>query len=84
MNHYPNFKDKVALVTGASSGMGLAAAQAFAEAGPTRRPLMPRMNILNAAEREAFDSSPARERYGFARKTAGCCSLASPTTKWLR
>ena len=26
----------------------------------------------------------ARERYGFARKTARCCSLASPTTKWLR
>jgi hypothetical protein len=26
----------------------------------------------------------AREMYGFARKTAGCCSLASPTTKWLR
>ena len=24
------------------------------------------------------------ERYGFARKTARCCSLASPTTKWLR
>jgi NAD(P)-dependent dehydrogenase (short-subunit alcohol dehydrogenase family) len=33
MNHYPNFSDKVALVTGASSGMGLATAQAFAQAG---------------------------------------------------
>jgi NAD(P)-dependent dehydrogenase (short-subunit alcohol dehydrogenase family) len=33
MNNYPDFKDKVALVTGASSGMGLATAQAFAEAG---------------------------------------------------
>ena len=33
MNNYPNFSDKVALVTGASSGMGLATAQAFAEAG---------------------------------------------------
>src|ERR1700736_426891 len=33
MNHYPNFNDQVALVTGASSGMGLATAQAFAEAG---------------------------------------------------
>src|SRR6476646_4077856 len=33
MNNCPNFKDKVALVTGASSGMGLATAQAFAEAG---------------------------------------------------
>jgi NAD(P)-dependent dehydrogenase (short-subunit alcohol dehydrogenase family) len=33
MNNYPNFNDKVALVTGASSGMGLATAQAFAEAG---------------------------------------------------
>jgi NAD(P)-dependent dehydrogenase (short-subunit alcohol dehydrogenase family) len=33
MNNYPDFKDKVALVTGASSGMGQATAQAFAEAG---------------------------------------------------
>ena len=33
MNNYPNFNDKVALVTGASSGMGLATAMAFAEAG---------------------------------------------------
>ena len=33
MNNYPSFNDKVALVTGASSGMGLATAQAFAEAG---------------------------------------------------
>jgi NAD(P)-dependent dehydrogenase (short-subunit alcohol dehydrogenase family) len=33
MNNYPNFNDKVALVTGASSGMGLATALAFAEAG---------------------------------------------------
>ena len=33
MNNYPNFNGKVALVTGASSGMGLATAQAFAEAG---------------------------------------------------
>lgn len=33
MNNYPNFNDKVALVTGASSGMGLATASAFAEAG---------------------------------------------------
>jgi NAD(P)-dependent dehydrogenase (short-subunit alcohol dehydrogenase family) len=33
MNNYPNFNDKVALVTGASSGMGLATARAFAEAG---------------------------------------------------
>jgi NAD(P)-dependent dehydrogenase (short-subunit alcohol dehydrogenase family) len=33
MNNYPDFKDKVALVTGASSGMGLATAQAFAEGG---------------------------------------------------
>ena len=33
MNDYPDFNDKVALVTGASSGMGLATARAFAEAG---------------------------------------------------
>ena len=33
MNNYPNFNDKVALVTGASSGMGLATTQAFSEAG---------------------------------------------------
>src|SRR5438876_5505633 len=33
MNNYLSFNDKVALVTGASSGMGLATAQAFAEAG---------------------------------------------------
>ena len=32
MDNYPNFNGKVALVTGASSGMGLATAQAFAEA----------------------------------------------------
>jgi NAD(P)-dependent dehydrogenase (short-subunit alcohol dehydrogenase family) len=30
---YPSFDGQVALVTGASSGMGLAAAQAFAAAG---------------------------------------------------
>jgi NAD(P)-dependent dehydrogenase (short-subunit alcohol dehydrogenase family) len=33
MNNYPNFNAKVALVTGASSGMGLATAQASPEAG---------------------------------------------------
>jgi NAD(P)-dependent dehydrogenase (short-subunit alcohol dehydrogenase family) len=33
MNNYPSFNGEVALVTGASSGMGLATAQAFAEAG---------------------------------------------------
>ena len=33
MNLTYDFKGQVALVTGASSGMGLAAAQAFAEAG---------------------------------------------------
>ena len=33
MNDILNFQDKVALVTGASSGMGLATARAFAEAG---------------------------------------------------
>jgi NAD(P)-dependent dehydrogenase (short-subunit alcohol dehydrogenase family) len=33
MNPIYNFKDQVALVTGASSGMGLATAQAFAAAG---------------------------------------------------
>ena len=33
MNNHPNFNGKVALVTGASSGMGLATAEAFAEAG---------------------------------------------------
>lgn len=33
MNHFPDFNGKVALVTGASSGMGLATAQAFAQAG---------------------------------------------------
>lgn len=33
MNDIFNFQDKVALITGASSGMGLATARAFAEAG---------------------------------------------------
>src|SRR6185437_14150167 len=33
MNNTLDFSDKVALVTGAAAGMGLAAAQAFAEAG---------------------------------------------------
>jgi NAD(P)-dependent dehydrogenase (short-subunit alcohol dehydrogenase family) len=33
MNPVYDFRDQVALVTGASSGMGLAAARAFAEAG---------------------------------------------------
>jgi NAD(P)-dependent dehydrogenase (short-subunit alcohol dehydrogenase family) len=33
MNNYPNFNGQVTLVTGASSGMGLATSQAFAEAG---------------------------------------------------
>src|SRR5690242_7292690 len=33
MNNYPSFNGEVALVTGASAGMGLATAQAFAEAG---------------------------------------------------
>src|SRR6266498_5045436 len=33
MNDWLNFTDKVALVTGAASGMGLATARAFAEAG---------------------------------------------------
>jgi len=34
MNPTYDFTGQVALVTGASSGMGLAAARAFAEAGP--------------------------------------------------
>ena len=33
MNDYPDFNEKIALVTGASSGMGLATARAFAQAG---------------------------------------------------
>ena len=33
MNDWLNFSGKVALVTGAASGMGLATARAFAEAG---------------------------------------------------
>jgi len=33
MNHWHNFDGKVALVTGAAAGMGLATARAFAEAG---------------------------------------------------
>ena len=36
MNEY--FKDKVALVTGSASGMGLATARAFAEAGAAVAP----------------------------------------------
>ena len=33
MDNHPNFNGKVALVTGASAGMGLATARAFAQAG---------------------------------------------------
>ena len=36
MNDPLDFSDKVALVTGAAAGMGLATAQAFAEAGVRR------------------------------------------------
>jgi NAD(P)-dependent dehydrogenase (short-subunit alcohol dehydrogenase family) len=38
MNPTYDFTGKVALVTGASSGMGLATAQAFAESGSRRCP----------------------------------------------
>lgn len=49
MNDYLNFNGKVALVTGAGSGMGLATAKAFAEAGASV--------VLADAKEEAVNSA---------------------------
>jgi NAD(P)-dependent dehydrogenase (short-subunit alcohol dehydrogenase family) len=49
MNDYLNFNGKVALVTGAGSGMGLATAKAFADAGASV--------VLTDAKEEAVNSA---------------------------
>ena len=56
VNDILNFQDKVALVTGASSGMGFATARAFAEVGAAV--------VLADAKEEAVQAAARKLRSG--------------------
>lgn len=57
-----DFRDKVALVTGAASGMGLAAARAFAEAGASVALADIRADVLSAVTQDLAARPPGHRR----------------------
>ena len=66
MNNPLNFTDKVALVTGAASGTGLATAVAFDEAGAS---------VVLASR---GDSAGKRALAGRSRSQGDCCPMRRP------